>query len=236
MSRNYITFDNTDLKTYGLYISGTNTMNAPVRAYDSITIPGRNGALIGSEKRLENIEVVYPAFIYTNLKQNLASLRAFLLSKVGYKKLVDTYHPDEFRMGYYAGGLEAEPTMKLDAARFDLVFNCKPQRYLNSGLSVTALTASGSITNPTLFESQPLLRVYGTGDITVNGVKITISEADTYTDIDCEIMEAYKGSTLKNYAISLDSVYFPVLSPGSNTITLGTGVTAVDITPRWWTI
>ena len=46
MSRNYITFDNTDLKTYGLYISGTNTMNAPVRAYDSITIPGRNGALI----------------------------------------------------------------------------------------------------------------------------------------------------------------------------------------------
>lgn len=235
MSRNYINFDNTDLRNYGLYISGSNVFNAPERAYDVITIPGRNGALLGSERRLENIEVRYPAFIYSDLKNNIAGLRSFLLSRVGYKRLIDTYHPSEYRLGYYAGGLEAEMTAKLDAGQFDLTFNCKPQRFLLSGDTPVTLNASGTVTNPTLFDAQPLIRVYGTGSITVNGVTITISEADGYTDIDCELMEAYKGNVLKNYAISLDSTDFPVLSSGSNTITLN-GVTSATITPRWWTI
>lgn len=235
MSRNYITFDSQDLRNYGLYISGSNVFNAPERAYDVITIPGRNGALLGSERRLDNIEVSYPAFIYSNLKNNIAGLRSFLLSRVGYKRLIDTYHPSEYRLGYYAGGLDAEMTAKLDAGQFDLTFNCKPQRFLLSGDTPVTLTASGTVTNPTLFDAQPLIRVYGTGSITVNGVTITISEADSYTDIDCELMEAYKGSALKNYAISLDSTDFPVLSSGNNTITLN-GVTSATITPRWWTL
>ena len=235
MSRQYITYDGQDLRNFGLYISGVNVFNAPERAYDEITIPGRNGLLLGSERRLENIPVVYPSFIYTNFKTNASNLRSFLLSKIGYKKLIDTYHPDEFRLGFYAGGLEAEMTSKLDAGQFDLTFNCKPQRYLTSGETPITLNASGTVTNPTLFDAQPLIRVYGTGGITVNGVTITISEADGYTDIDCEIMEAYKGSTLKNYAISMNSVNFPVLSPGNNTITFD-GVTSATITPRWWTL
>lgn len=234
MSRQYITYNGTDLRDYGVYISGTYVFNAPARSYEPIAIPGRNGSILGSEKRLDDIELRYPAFIYNNFDSNVASLRAFLLSSIGYKRLVDTYHPNEFRLGYFPGAFEATPTSKLDAGQFDLTFICKPQRYLISGETTTMFSASGTLTNPTLFEAKPLLRVYGTGSITVNGVTITISEADTYTDIDCEIMEAYKGSANKNYAVSLNSVYFPVLSPGSNTITLD-GVTA-DITPRWWTL
>ena len=179
--------------------------------------------------------MVYPAFIYTNFKVNVAGLRSFLLSRVGYKRLIDSYHPDEFRLGYYSSGLDAEMTSKLDAGQFDLTFNCKPQRFLVSGETPITFTGSGTINNPTLFNAQPLIRVYGTGSITVNGVTITISEADGYTDIDCEIMEAYKGTVLKNYAISLDSTDFPVLSAGVNEITLN-GVTSAIITPRWWTL
>ena len=235
MSRNYINYDGTDLRDYGLYISGSNVFNAPERTYNEITIPGRNGTLLGSEKRLENISVVYPSFIYKDFKVNIAGLRSFLLSRIGYKRLMDTYHPSEFRLGFYAGGLDAEMTSKLDAGQFELTFNCKPQRYLISGETPITLTASGTINNPTLFDAQPLIRVYGTGSITVNGVTITISEADGYTDIDCEIMEAYKGNVLKNYAVSLDSTDFPVLSAGDNAISMS-GVTSAIITPRWWTI
>lgn len=235
MSRNYIHYDNTDLREYGLYISGSSVFNAPERAYDVITIPGRNGALLGSERRLENIEVVYSSFIYKDFKVNMSGLRSFLLSRVGYKKLIDTYHPTEYRLAFYAGGIDAEMTSKLDAGQFELIFNCKPQRYLLSGDSPITLTGTSTINNPTLFDAQPLIRVYGTGSITINGVTITISEADVYTDIDCELMEAYKGNTLKNYAISLDSTDFPVLSAGDNTIMLY-GVTSAIITPRWWTL
>lgn len=235
MSRQWLNFDNTDLRDFGLYISGTNVYSSPQRAYNEIIIPGRNGALLGSERRVENIELTYPAFIYDSLRHNVANLRAFLLSRVGYKKLFDSYNPKEFRMAYYAGGLEVVPTIRLDAANFDLTFICKPERYLASGLKTVSLSADGTIVNPTLFDAKPLLRVYGTGSINVNGVTITINETDTYMDIDCEIMEAYKGSTIMNYAIEVDSVYFPVLSPGENVIDL-TGVTAVDITPRWYTL
>lgn len=234
MSRNYITYNGTDLRDYGLYISGTYVYNSPARMYDPITIPGRNGSILGSEKRLDDVELKYPAFICTDFSNNIAGLRAYLLSNIGYKRLTDTYHPNEFRLGYFPGALEVDPTSKLDAGNFELKFMCKPQRFLLTGETATTFSASGTITNPTLFDAKPLLRVYGTGSITVNGITITISEADSYTDIDCEIMEAYKGTANKNYAVSLDSVYFPVLSPGANTITLD-GVTA-DITPRWWTL
>ena len=201
-----------------------------------IPIPGRNGDLVGTETRFENGTLTYPAFICNNFSTNIETLRAFLNSLYGYKKLSDTYHPNEYRMVIFRGPFEPEVTPKNDAGSFDLVFECKPQRYLNSGDTTTTLTASGTITNPTRFDAQPLLRVYGTGTLGIGSGSITISQADTYTDIDCEMMDAYKGSANKNNFITLSGYNFPVLKPGSNGVTLGTGITKVEITPRWFTI
>ena len=232
--RNYFTLNGVDSKTYGVYISGQGTFSAPRREYNLVQIPGRNGDLVGNERRFENLELTYHAFIYTNFKQNIRDFRNFLLSLVGYQTLVDTYHTDEFRKVVYEGAFEPEVLPKNDAGEFDIVFNCKPQRYLNSGTVVSTLTADGSITNPTRFNSQPLLRVYGTGDLGINGDTISIAVADTYTDIDCEMMDCYKGTDNKNQYVSFSSYNFPVLVPGSNNIDLGTGITKVEITPRWW--
>ena len=88
--------------------------------------------------------------------------------------------------------------------------------------------------NPTPFESKPLIKVTGTGTLTVNGVQIAISA--TPTTIDCELMEAYNGTTSRNSDIVLTPNKFPVLKPGNNTITLGSGITKLEITPRWWRI
>lgn len=233
--RNYLTFNGTDLRDFGVYLTGSGTFNAPEREYSEITIPGRNGTLIGNEKRLANIEVTYPAFIYTNFKQQIGALRAFLLSQEGYCRLQDSYHPDEYRQALFRGPLDVEPVAKLNAGQFELVFNCRPQRFLTSGESTTTLTATGTLINPTSFDAQPLLRVYGTGSVNFGGTTITINSADTYTDIDCALMEAYKGSVSKNDCIELSDNDFPVLPAGENTITL-TDVTSVEITPRWWTL
>ena len=48
------------------------------------------------------------------------------------------------------------------------------------------------------------------------------------------MMDAYKGTISKNGNVELSDYNFPVLVPGTNTITLGTGITKVEITPRWW--
>lgn len=235
--RKEVTFAGVSLATYGVYISGSGVFNAPIRAYNEITIPGRNGILLGNEKRLENIEVTYPAFVYSNFAQNMRNLRGFLLSKVGYYELSDTYHTDEYRMACYMGGLEVEPTTKLDAGNFDITFNCKPQRYLNSGKTSTTIAASGSttISNPTLFDARPLIRAYGTGSFEVNGVTVTISTSLGYTDIDCDTMDCFYSVYNRNQYVSFSSINFPVLSPGSNAVTNGLSGNLV-ITPRWWTV
>lgn len=235
--RNYLIFDNGDSRNYGVYINGQGTFNAPARAYELIDIPGRNGALIGNEKRLENIEVTYPAFIYTNFREQIQNWRNFLLSRVGYKKLIDSYNPDEYRMAAYAGAFEVEATRKNNAGQFEIVFNCKPQRFLTSGDIVTTLTANGHLTNPTRFPAKPLLRVYGAGTVSVGSTSITITDPPySYTDIDCEMQDAYYGATNLNKYIRLTGQRFPELASGSNYITMQSGVTRVDITPRWWRV
>ena len=234
--RNYFTLNGVDSRDFGVYITGSGTFSAPRREYNMVPIPGRSGDLVGNEKRFENLELEYPAFIYANFDANIRDFRNFLLSLVGYHKLIDSYHPDEFRMVLYEGEFEPKVVKKNDAGSFDIVFNCKPQRYLLTGETVTTLTANGTITNPTLFNSQPLLRVYGTGQLGVNSDTITISAADTYTDIDCEMMDCFKGLVNKNRFVSFTSYKFPEFVPGVNSISLGTGITQVEITPRWWRI
>jgi phage-related protein len=36
--------------------------------------------------------------------------------------------------------------------------------------------------------------------------------------------------------VSINKNDFPVLEPGTNNISVGSGITAVAITPRWWRI
>lgn len=232
--RNYFTFNNTDCRTYGVYISGHGTFSAPARAYDIQSIPGRNGDLIGNEKRLQNLELTYEAFVYTNFKTAIQNFRSFLLSQVGYKRLIDTYHPDEYRMACYAGPFTPEMEKDNKAGKFDIVFNCKPQRFLLSGDTGQEFTANGTITNPTLFDAQPLIRVYGNGTLEVGSTTFTITNnASNYIDIDCAMMDAYRGATNCNAYVSINSNDFPVLPPGSTGIEIS-GITKAIITPRWW--
>lgn len=234
--RNYFTLNGVDSRDFGVYISGQGTFNASGRAYNIVPIPGRNGDLVGPEKRLLNGTLTYPAFIYANFKTQIEAFRNFLLSLVGYQDLIDSYHPGEIRKVIFEGPFETDVESKNDAGKFDIAFNCKPQRYLASGQTVTTLTADGSITNPTRFDAQPLLRVYGVGVLGIGSQQITITQADVYTDIDCEMMDAFKGTTNCNAFVQFTDHNFPVFAPGVTNISLGTGITKVEITPRWWIV
>lgn len=235
--RNYLTIGGNDSRNYGVYISGAGVFNSPARALNLVDIPGRNGAVIlNAYERFDNIEVTYPAFIYSNFDANLANFRSLLSSSGNYRKITDSYHPNEYRLGVYVGGLDVTPTKRLEAGKFDIVFNCKPQRFLTSGDVVQTFTANGTINNPTRYSMGPLLRVYGVGTVGIGMGSITITAADEYTDIDCDLQIAYKGNASKNSVVSSATPDFPVFGPGNNGVTLGMGITRVDITPRWWTI
>lgn len=234
--RNYFVFDDIDSRAYGVYISGSGAFNAPTRDYNEISMPGRDGNLLGLEHRLENVNLSYPAFMYADFKENMSNFRNVMLSKIGYKKLIDSYHPDEYRLAYYSGGLNPDVNEFNQAGKFDISFTCMPQRFLRSGDDVITLTANGSIYNPTAFDSRPIIRVYGTGSFIIANITVTIaSHSHAYIDIDCDMMDCFYDATNCNSLVTFSGNDFPTLKPENNAIVL-TGVAKLEITPRWWRV
>lgn len=177
-----IIFGGVDSADYGVYIGGEGTFNAPKRAVELVNVPGRNGAIEVDQGYYENIEVTYTAFNYeTTLEtfaQKLQEFRNALLSQRGYKRLTDTFHPDEFRLASYIDSFDVKPVMYNTAAQFEITFNCKPQRFLIAGEEKITLTTSGAtVPNPTLYDANPMLEVEGYGTLTVNGSEIEIENA-----------------------------------------------------------
>ena len=173
--------DGESSKDYGVYITGEAVYNAPERDVEMISIPGRSGAFALDRGRFENIEVTYPAGIFadneTDFAEAISEFRNYLCSRRGYCRLIDDYNPNEFRMAIYKSGLEVEPA-QLKAGEFEIVFDCKPQRFLTEGETPIEVGDGATITNPTRFESSPILEVEGYGSIGINGETITIEDVD----------------------------------------------------------
>lgn len=169
-----LSFDNVSSRTYGVYITGEAVYNAPERDVEMVEIPGRNGSFALDKGRFQNIEVSYPAGIFTDNEADFAAaisdFRNFLCSRKGYVRLTDEYNPSEYRMAIYKSGLEVSPA-QLRAGEFEITFDCKPQRFLASGETAVQMVETGSlnnyITNPTLFDSKPLLAVTGSGTVRI---------------------------------------------------------------------
>lgn len=174
-------FDGASSGDYGVYISGAGTFNAPARDIEMVSIPGRNGALALDKGRFENIEVTYKAGLFgvdeADFAEAISEFRNFLCSRSGYVRLEDDYNPDEYRMAVYKSGLDVKADV-LKAGEFDLVFDCKPQRWLKSGETAVTVASGDILTNPTRFESGPLLEIKGYGTVEFNGYTVDVESTE----------------------------------------------------------
>lgn len=235
---------------FGAYIFGTDSeFYSPERSIEKVSVPGRNGDLIFDNGRYENVSMVYGVIIPTNAKTNLRAFREFLYSHRGYHRLEDTLHNDEFYTAIVDGDIQPILTYDFDSAKFKLKFSRMPQRFLKTGEEpleyYVGSSASYSIqfVNPTTMQAKPIIRVYGYGNLYVNGTRLTIKRHNmAYMDIDFDTEDAYINTTNLNEYLELPSYQdFPVLKSGRNVITCQSTTGAVTfsriiITPRWWTI
>lgn len=229
---NYFIFNGESSADFGVWISGGGTYNAPARDVETASVPGRNGMVTFDNGRFENIQLTYPAFISRRFQTRIDGFRAFLLSQRGYQRLEDTYHPDEYRLAIYHSGLSVETTARNLAGKFEVTFDCKPQRFLKSGENYVSVSSGSVLFNPTRFTALPLIRATGNGSLTIGGTTITVSGNSGQIYLDSDLQDAYLGSTNKNSKVTPN---FPVLEPGDNLVTIS-GLTDVEIMPRWWTI
>lgn len=226
------TFDGVTSQSIGLAISGKKTYGASVRDIEAVEIPGRNGDLIIDHGRYSNSQITYSCLLRDMTK--LAEVRDFLMSHSGaYYTLADDYRPDEYRLAYVSADLNPEVTRE-NFAIFDVIFTCKPQRFLTSGQTVTTISAGGSatLTNPTHETALPLITCEASGSIVIGDTTITPEAAMT---IDCDTLTAYSGTTSMAGKLQLISGVFPTLPPGTVSVSNSTTGT-ISITPRWWRV
>lgn len=176
----YFSFDGVTSASFGVHLTGTGVFNAPTRAVEMVNIPARNGAFPQDMGYFENIEVTYTASIVadneTDFADAVSDLRNWLCSRKGYCRLEDDYNPDEYRMAVYKSGLEVEP-FRLEQGEFEIVFDCKPQRFLKTGETAIDIMGGAIPTNPTQFDAKPLLQVKGYGGIYIGSKKIEIANS-----------------------------------------------------------
>ena len=250
MKRGVFTFGNIKSDDYDIYISGSGTHNAPEEDVERVEIPGRSGELLIRKNRFKNVEVRYPAFTFAPNEEAYAEkireIRNALKSQIGYQRLQDTYHPDEFRMAAFTSAIAVSDRATLRVGSFDLVFNCKPQRFLVEGENEVEFSNTGGsastfkIINPSRFPSKPLMKVTGYGTLGIGDYSIVISgTAGQVLYIDCDAMDCYSVSggamTSQNSKITTGPDY-PELVGGDNEIQVPATITNLVITPRWWVI
>ncbi len=233
---NTFTYNGKSSSEFGILIDSSTTFKSAERDYETVEVPGRNGDLTLDNGRYRNYDVTYTCGIGLWFKNNINAFKAWLMSNKGYNKLSDSYRKGYYRMARVRNAPDPALFTKVRGGIFDVVFDCKPQLFMESGDIETVFTASGSIYNPTHYEALPLIRVYGTGALSIGSTTITINSANTYTDIDCDIQDCFKGSTNCNGNVTLNSGDFFRLLPGTNNIVLGSGISRISIKPRWWTL
>lgn len=176
--RHSIIFGGIDSADFGIYIGGEGTFNAPERDVEMISIPGRDGAFALDKGRFENIEVKYTVINQepdlATFSANLEGFRNAICSQRGYQRLEDTFHPDEYRMAVFADKFEVKPIEYNTASKFDIVFDCQPQRFLKDGETAISVSDGDTLDNPTPFEAHPLIMTEGFGVLDIDGAKIEI--------------------------------------------------------------
>jgi len=211
----------------GLRITQPPIIPTTKRIVDSIEVDGREGTLTILRGWEDIVFDMKAALIGSDLCGRFREILPIVLA-------AKTVYFSNDNQVYYnikhvqSGALERRLSKLYE---FSLTFTCAPFRYLRNVPDVI-LTQSGTIVNIGGIYSLPRIMVYGTGNrtLTINGKPITLNILSGNLTIDSELKTCYYGNVAQNNQMTGD---FPVFEVGNNSITLGTGISKIEIEPRW---
>lgn len=232
---NYLVFDGISLEHFGTFLGGAGKFEKPTREYENLQIEGKTGDLHIDKGRYTNIIVEYPIVIMDDMVKNMDAIFNFFMSRIGYKRLEDTFDPNVYMLAKFESIEVNRLTNHIDAGSFILRFDCNPKKFMKVGEKPVIVTNEKSIMNPTMYEALPLIQMTGTGSFWVNENEYILSENTGTTTIDCELREVYEGSINRNDDFTRYENNMPSLQAGKNVIACDNGV-SLAITPRYWTL
>lgn len=198
---------------------------SPKRRYEAIVISGRHGTLTATDGTFETY-ILQAEFILKDISK---------IDKIcsHFKGEGDLIFSDNESRKYKArvnNKIEFSRIIR-SLKRFAVEFEVQPFMYEAAPSNLT-LTEPTSILNIGTFESEPIITVYGQGDITltINNLNLILNGIDERITLNSEILNAYNDTLSLNNKMSGD---FPIFSIGENTISWTGSVTKLEIMPNW---
>lgn len=214
---------------FGIIVTKKPNIPIPQRNVEYIKVPGRNGSLAIDEGTYDNIIIAIDCgFKDKSFVEKIDEIKAWLSGKED--KLIFSNDEEKYYPAQVVNSYDIIPSIK-NLAQFTVAFNCQPYKMsLNNGKKT--ITNSTSISNPGSLYSEPSLKVYGSGNlsVTVNSDTFSILDVIDYVTIDSTLKDCYKDNQPVNNKMNGD---FPIFKTGKNQISWIGNVEKIDIIPNW---
>lgn len=224
-----------DAASYGIQLQRPIKFSGAVPVAETIHVAGRNGNIVFETGAFENRKGEAECFcLQQNVEEAITAASSVLLRSNGYNRLETTNDPTHYWMARVVNGAQIENRMSF-LNPFTIEFDCKPQRFLKDGENAVSIPSGTTLYNPTAFTALPIIHISGNGAgrLQVGEYVVEIFSLDGNITLDCDLQNAYYGTTNLNNTISAPE--FPKLVAGNNEISY-TGDWTVEIIPRWWTL
>lgn len=198
---------------------------SPKRRDESIVISGRHGTLTATDGTFETY-ILQAEFVL----KDISKIDKICSHFKGEGDLIFSNDLDRKFKAKVNNQIEFSRIIR-DLKRFVVEFEVQPFMY-EASPAILTLTEPTSILNVGTFESEPIITVYGQGDITliINNLNIILNAVEEKITINSEALNAYNETLSLNNKMSGD---FPIFNTGENTISWMGSVTRLEITPNW---
>lgn len=218
-----------------MYIGLEMELNSSEADYQVVEVPGRDGDLIISNNRrksfVQEIPVIYTGE-YSERVKNIDVARQIMLTDDKFHNLTFNNEPSfvyqaAFLTAFKVGKNQSESTQTLQ-------FEMMPYKYLVDGQKSVIVTSGATLKNVGTIVAKPLIKLAGSGDITlkIGSQSLTLKGVDTGIILDSD---AQLATSLDGKRTQFDKMYgdFLTIPVGNQTISWTGSVTKVEITPRW---
>lgn len=224
----WFTFNGVDSREMGVIVTAMPETVRAERRVESITVAGRNGSLHTDEGVYESYDRTMECALIKRAR--LDEITAWL---VGSGEMTFSTEPDKVYRVTIANKISIAQMMRV-FQKFQVVIDTQPFKYsVNAAGDALELTAPTTIRNSGTVYSEPIITVYGSGDITlnINGEDFPMYGVQESITIDSEMMEVFKGDTNQNSKYG--GAEFPRFDVGKNEISWTGNVSKIKIQPRW---
>ena len=221
-------FKGIDSRQMGVIVTAMPETVRPERRVESITIAGRHGSLHTDEGVYESYDRTMECAIKKRAK--LDESAAWL---VGSGEMIFSTEPDKVYQVMISNQVSISQMMRM-FQKFMVTMDTQPFKYsVNAFNDALELTAPTKIKGKGSVYAEPIITVYGSGDITltINKKDFPLYGVDGSITIDSEMMEVFKGNVNQNSKYV--AVEFPRLEVGENEISWTGNVEKVEIHPKW---